>query len=215
MVAKHAVIFLRIFMYVYVCKYVYTHIHIYMYIYIFKDFICLLWERGREGEREWEKQQHSRDTSSGCLSHALNWGLDLNPGMCPDQESNQQPFGSQGSTQSTEPHQPGHMRVCIFIFIFIFVFILTLCISCSVVPSSCFQDLTFILDIIRYLLILHCKSKGWKLSESHWFVGAASAVWSFCDLAALLPLGTLSYQYIHIFLLVIVHFSGKEFLSAK
>ena len=29
------------------------------------------------------------------------------PGMCPDWELNQQLFGSQGSTQSTEPHQPG------------------------------------------------------------------------------------------------------------
>ena len=27
--------------------------------------------------------------------------------MCPDWESNRQPFGSQASTQSTEPHQPG------------------------------------------------------------------------------------------------------------
>ena len=30
-----------------------------------------------------------------------------NPGMCPDWESNQGPFVSQASTQSTEPHQPG------------------------------------------------------------------------------------------------------------
>ena len=29
-----------------------------------------------------------------------------NPGMCPDWESTQGPFGSQASTQSTEPHQP-------------------------------------------------------------------------------------------------------------
>ena len=33
--------------------------------------------------------------------------LGHNPGMCPDWESNQQPFGSQASAQSTEPHQPG------------------------------------------------------------------------------------------------------------
>ena len=33
--------------------------------------------------------------------------LACNPGMCPDWESNQQPFGSQARTQSTEPHQPG------------------------------------------------------------------------------------------------------------
>ena len=32
-------------------------------------------------------------------------------GMCPDWESNQQPFGSQAGTQSTEPHQPGQERL--------------------------------------------------------------------------------------------------------
>ena len=42
------------------------------------------------------------------VSHAPPTGhLARNPGMCPDWESNQQPFGSQASTQSTEPHQPG------------------------------------------------------------------------------------------------------------
>ena len=30
-----------------------------------------------------------------------------NPGLCPDWESNQWPFGSQAAIQSTEPHQPG------------------------------------------------------------------------------------------------------------
>ena len=30
-----------------------------------------------------------------------------NRGMCPDQESNRWPFGSQACAQSTEPHQPG------------------------------------------------------------------------------------------------------------
>ena len=33
--------------------------------------------------------------------------LARNPGMCPDWESNWRPSGSQASTQSTEPHQPG------------------------------------------------------------------------------------------------------------
>ena len=32
--------------------------------------------------------------------------LTRNPGLGPDGESNQRPFGSQASTQSTEPHQP-------------------------------------------------------------------------------------------------------------
>ena len=33
--------------------------------------------------------------------------LACNPGMCPDWESNPQPFGLQAGTQSTEPHQSG------------------------------------------------------------------------------------------------------------
>ena len=67
-----------------------------------KDFIYLCLERGREGEREGEKHQ--------CVvaSHTPPTGdLACNPGMCPDWESNQRPFGSQAGTQSTEPHQPG------------------------------------------------------------------------------------------------------------
>ena len=69
------------------------------YLFIFK-------ERGREEEREGEKHQcvvASQAPPTGDLAH--------NPGMCPDWESNQQPFDSQASTQSTEPHQPGLTRV--------------------------------------------------------------------------------------------------------
>ena len=41
-------------------------------------------------------------------SHALPTGdLACNPGLCPDWESNPQPFGSQAGAQSTEPHQRG------------------------------------------------------------------------------------------------------------
>ena len=43
----------------------------------------------------------------GCLSCAPHWDLACNPGMCPDWESNQRPFGLKASAQSTEPHQPG------------------------------------------------------------------------------------------------------------
>ena len=35
--------------------------------------------------------------------------LACNPGMCPDWELNQWPFSSQTGTQSTDPHQPGHL----------------------------------------------------------------------------------------------------------
>ena len=58
---------------------------------------------GRKRERNTDMQEiyqmvASRTPPPGDLSH--------NPGMCPDWESNQQPFGSQTGTQFTEPHQP-------------------------------------------------------------------------------------------------------------
>ena len=59
-------------------------------------------ERGRRGEREGEKHQ--------CVvaSHVPTTGdLACDPGMCSDWDLNQEPFGSQADTQSTEPHQPG------------------------------------------------------------------------------------------------------------
>ena len=59
-------------------------------------------QRGSEGAREEEKYQcvvASHVPPTGDLAHA--------PRMCPDWESNPQPFGLQVSTQSTEPHQPG------------------------------------------------------------------------------------------------------------
>ena len=65
------------------------------YLFIFR-------ERGREGEREGEKHQ------SVVAFHAPPTGDQAhNPGMCPDWESNQQPFGLQSGAQSTELHQPG------------------------------------------------------------------------------------------------------------
>ena len=65
----------------------------FIYLFIYR-------QRGREGEREEEKRQcvvASQVPPVGDLAS--------NPGMCPDWESNQQPFGSQSSAQSTEPHQ--------------------------------------------------------------------------------------------------------------
>ena len=69
---------------------------------IFLKLLFIYLERGWEGEREGEKHQSvaaSRVPPTGDLA--------CNPGMCPDWESNQQPFGSQASAQSTEPHQQG------------------------------------------------------------------------------------------------------------
>ena len=71
--------------------------------YFFLRFYLFIF-RGRE--REGEKHQcvvASPVSPTGDLAHNL--------GTCPDWESNQQPFDSQASTQSTEPHQPGLTRV--------------------------------------------------------------------------------------------------------
>ena len=68
----------------------------------FKDFTYLFQERGERREKERERHQ--------CVvaSHMPPpGGLACNPGMCLDWESNQQPFGAQAHTQSTELHQPG------------------------------------------------------------------------------------------------------------
>ena len=57
---------------------------------------------GREGEREREKHQC---LVASCVPHTGDFTS--NPRMCPDWESNWQPFGLQASTQSTEPYHPG------------------------------------------------------------------------------------------------------------
>ena len=69
-----------------------------------KYFIYLFLERG-EGEREGEKPQCANVWL--CLTCPPPRTLSATPGMCPDQESNQRPSGSQAATQSTETHQPG------------------------------------------------------------------------------------------------------------
>ena len=74
-------------------------------MYFFFKILFIFRERGKKGEREGEKRQ--------CVvaSHTPHNGdLTCNPGMCPDWESNLQPFGLQASTQSTESHQPGRGR---------------------------------------------------------------------------------------------------------
>ena len=70
--------------------------------FFFKDFIYLPLDRRGEGEREGEKHRcvvASRAPPTRDLAH--------NPGLCPDWELNQRPFGSQAGAQPTEPHQPG------------------------------------------------------------------------------------------------------------
>ena len=73
---------------------------------IFKHFLKRIlftyFQREGKGGREGGKHQ--------CVvaSHAPPpEDLDCNPGMCPNWESNQRPFGSEAVTQCTEPHQLG------------------------------------------------------------------------------------------------------------
>ena len=71
-----------------------------------KDFIYLLSESGREGERKGEKHQC---VVASCAPPAGD--LPCNPGICPDWGLNLCLCCSQASIQSTEPHQPG-LKFC-------------------------------------------------------------------------------------------------------
>ena len=74
-----------------------------MILFVLKIFTYLFLVRGEGwGKREGEK--HQRVVAS--LMPPMG-DLACNPGMCPDWELNQQLFGLQISTQSTEPHQLG------------------------------------------------------------------------------------------------------------
>ena len=74
---------------------------------IFKDIIYLFLDREEGTKRDWE-----RKPSIGCLSHVPDEGPGPNPGMCPDQELNQQPFSLRDSAQPTEPHQSRQEETC-------------------------------------------------------------------------------------------------------
>ena len=78
----------------------------------FQDFSkgILFLERGEGREKERKRNIAVREKHRSVAScMPLTGDLACNPGMCPDWELNRQPFGSQASTQPTEPHQPGQM----------------------------------------------------------------------------------------------------------
>ena len=78
-------------------------------IYFFLLFKILFIQFQRKGKGE---RKRGRKTSMcGCLSHNPHWGLAHNPSICPDWESNWQPFDSQAGTPSTEPHQPSQYHL--------------------------------------------------------------------------------------------------------
>ena len=77
---------------------------LYIYTSFLKRFYLFIFREGEGRETEGEKQQcvvASQAPPTGDLAR--------NPGMCPDWESNLRTFGLQAGTQSTEPHQPGHI----------------------------------------------------------------------------------------------------------
>ena len=71
-----------------------------------KDFIYLLLARGREKKREKQSAKCEREMDQSIASC---WRSGPQPRHCCDWESNQRPLGLQAGTQSTEPHQPGHV----------------------------------------------------------------------------------------------------------
>ena len=80
---------------------------LFLFFLFFFKVLFIYFQREGKGRRK----QGKETSMYGCLSRAPNWGpglqLACNPGMCPDWELNQRPFGSQSGTQSTELHQPG------------------------------------------------------------------------------------------------------------
>ena len=76
-------------------------VFIYVLALVYLKILFIFSERRRGGEREGEKHQC---VVASCVSPTGD--LVHNPDMCPEWELNQQPFGSQAGTQSTEPHQP-------------------------------------------------------------------------------------------------------------
>ena len=76
-----------------------------------KDVIYLFLDRGEGREKERERNIDVQEVHQWVASCMLPTGdLAHNPGMCPDWEPNQQPFGSQGDTQSAQPHQSGQKK---------------------------------------------------------------------------------------------------------
>ena len=73
----------------------------------FKDFIYFLREKGG--------RKRGRETSACGFAHPPTGDLACNPGMCPDWELNQQPFGSQAGAQSIE--QPSQDLFLIFLIL--------------------------------------------------------------------------------------------------
>ena len=80
-----------------------------IYLFIFR-------EREKEGEREGENHQCVVTSHTPPTEHLAH-----HPGVCPNWEWNQWPFGLQANAQSTEPHQPGLSEVSFVIALISFI----------------------------------------------------------------------------------------------
>ena len=75
---------------------------------IFKMYFINFLERVEGRKKDKERNTNAWEKHRLVVSYTLPTGnLAHNPAMCPDWESNRQPFSSQTGAQSTEPHQPG------------------------------------------------------------------------------------------------------------
>ena len=75
-------------------------------------FLFIFRQRVREGKREGEKHRCVQNIDWLLLAcPQLQGDVACYPDKCPDQESNQRPFGLQDDTQSTEPHQSGQNAI--------------------------------------------------------------------------------------------------------
>ena len=79
------------------------------FLFFLKILFTFRERRGEEREKERERNINVWEIHQSVASRMPPTGDPTsNPGMRPDWESNQWPFSSQASAQSTETHQPGH-----------------------------------------------------------------------------------------------------------
>ena len=95
------------------------------FFFFFPRFYLLISERREGREKERERNIYVQEIHRLVAFYTSPTGdLAINLGMCPDQESNQWPLGSQVGTQSIEPHQPGlslgFMCLCCSVFTYTF-----------------------------------------------------------------------------------------------
>ena len=75
-----------------------------------------------------------------------------NPGICPEWELNQWPFGSQAGAQSTEPHQPGQEK-CLY----------------WKETEALQESLFFLTSVSSSVAVLNCFLPLGSLGSSGWF----------------------------------------------